>query len=109
MPTVAFTATRAENETIRHIVNRAIAMAARRHIDIDSRDAQMDICAVHSNGCPLRLNELLEADDFNFSHDVFGIFHYIDRRTGKLAHCFVPRFAVPQPGVKPAPPIDARD
>lgn len=53
----------------------------------------MDITAVHLNGCPLQLRELLGADTFNFSHDVTGISNHIDRNTGKLLDCFRPRFA----------------
>lgn len=53
----------------------------------------MDIVATHMNGCPLRLRELLEADDLNFAHDVAGIARHIDRTTGKLTNCFLPRFA----------------
>ena len=41
----------------------------------------------------LRLNELLEADDFNFSHDICGIQNNIDRTTKTFMNCFVPRFA----------------
>ena len=36
---------------------------------------------------------MLAADDFNFGHDVFGIYRHLDRTTGKLMNCFVPRFA----------------
>lgn len=53
----------------------------------------MDITAVHANGNPLKLAELLATDDFNFTHDVFGITRHIDRETGKLGGCFVPRFS----------------
>ena len=56
-------------------------------------DAMMDIEACHSNGCPLRLNELLATDDGNFGHDVFGIRRHLDRETGKLGGCFLPRFS----------------
>lgn len=41
----------------------------------------------------LRLDEFLEADDFNFSHDISGIQHHIDRNTKTFQDCFVPRFA----------------
>ena len=41
----------------------------------------------------LRLEDWLEADDFNFAHDWYGIRKHIDRRTGKMENCFVPRFA----------------
>jgi hypothetical protein len=53
----------------------------------------MDLTATHTNGCPLRLKELSESDDFNFLHDVIGINQNLDRNTGKLMNCFRPRFA----------------
>jgi hypothetical protein len=54
---------------------------------------QMDLAACHCNGCPLQLTELLDADDFNFSHDIFGIRRHLNRTTGKLDDRFLPRFA----------------
>jgi hypothetical protein len=73
-----------------------IAKRARKLGIVGSRrDIQMDIIAVHANGCPLRLDELAAADDFNFTHDVAGIRRSLDRSTGQLGDCFMPRFAVP--------------
>jgi hypothetical protein len=59
------------------------------------RDAMMDITAAHANGRPLDLAGLLAAKDGDFAHDVFGIRRHIDRNTGQLMDCFVPRFALP--------------
>ena len=55
-------------------------------------DVMMDLEAVISNGCPLKLNDLLAADDFNFFHDVCGIRDHLDRETGKLKDQFSPRY-----------------
>ena len=52
-------------------------------MDVENADRQFN----------LRLDELLEADDFEFAHDVFGIVNNIDRTTGKVGNLFVPRFA----------------
>lgn len=52
----------------------------------------MDVDACHRS-CPLKLAELLAADDFNFMHDVIGIMKHLNRMTGKLEDCFLPRFA----------------
>jgi hypothetical protein len=38
----------------------------------------------------LDLSKLLGADDFTFVHDVAGISHHMDRKTGKLGGCFSP-------------------
>jgi hypothetical protein len=56
-------------------------------------DWRMDFTAVHANGNPLRLADLLAADDFNFIHDAFGIANRLDRDTGKLTGFFSPRFS----------------
>lgn len=58
----------------------------------DAKDLNMDIMATHISGCPLRLQELLDADDGNFLHDISGIHHHLDRETGKLLDCFLPRY-----------------
>lgn len=41
----------------------------------------------------LRLEELLNADDFNFAHDIVGIVNNIDRRNPTDFNLFVPRYA----------------
>lgn len=41
----------------------------------------------------LRLEELLNADNFNFAHDIVGIVNNIDRRNPTDFNLFVPRFA----------------
>jgi hypothetical protein len=56
----------------------------------------MDLTACHANGTPLRLADLLAADDFNVAHDVGGISRHIDHDTGRLTGCFLPRFAAKQ-------------
>lgn len=59
----------------------------------DEIDLHMDLCAVHLNGCPLRLQDLLDASDFDFAHDVLGIHKNLNRHTGQLENFFLPRFA----------------
>lgn len=41
----------------------------------------------------LRLEDWLNADNFNFAHDVVGIINNIDRRNPTDFDLFVPRFA----------------
>ena len=55
-------------------------------------DIVMDITAAHMNGNKLDLEKLLIADNQNFAHDVFGIKNNLDRTTGLLENCFLPRF-----------------
>lgn len=63
----------------------------------DLMQIMMDITGCHCNACALDLARLLAADDFNFAHDVFGIMAHINRQTGELMNCFMPRFALPLP------------
>lgn len=58
-------------------------------------DYTMDVGATHTCGCPLDLQKLLDADKFNFAHDIFGINKNLDRETGELLNCFLPRCALP--------------
>ena len=94
---VSFTTTIAEGDIITSIVDRAASLAKQHTRPFDRMSCRMDICATHANGNPLRLQDLLDADDFNFAHDVFGIEHHIDRETGKMERFFSPRFSAPQP------------
>ena len=56
-------------------------------------DMIMDISKVHENN-PMKLQEWLEADDWNFTHDIVGIATFLDRETGKLMDCFLPRYSI---------------
>jgi hypothetical protein len=47
--------------------------------------------ACHCNGNPLDLQRLLEANDGDFLHDVFGIVENINRETGRIKNYFSPR------------------
>jgi len=73
--------------TIRLIVKRAVKLDP----SINMMELDMDISATHILN-PLNLDDLLLADDDNFYHDVYGISNHIDRDTGNLMDCFVPRY-----------------
>jgi len=96
---ISFETTREDAVRIGKIVARAKALAISNGAKaFDGLSLHMDLSACIANGTPLRLDELLAADDFNFSHDVFGIRRHIDRddnspTAGKLLNCFHPRFA----------------
>ena len=69
-----------------------IAMRAAGELGYPVMDADMDVSACHIV-CPLKLEELLVAGDGDFAHDVAGIKRHINRESGELGDCFVPRFA----------------
>jgi hypothetical protein len=91
---VRFDLTPAEHKLVNAIVVRACSLLS----DIDRLTLAMDITAVHANGCPLQLEEMLKGDTFDFVHDIDGIQRHIDRHTGQLKDFFEPRFAKPQGG-----------
>lgn len=89
MTTIKFARFSAADRTI---VDAIVDRAVKARIYSDRIEADMDISAVHAR-CPLRLADLLDADDFNFAHDLHGIRRHLNRQTGKLERFFLPRFA----------------
>lgn len=72
---------------IRRILDRANELK----ITANRSRLAMDIAAVHYH-TPLNIEQL--ANDFSigdFGHDIRGIQANIDRATGKLLNCFLPR------------------
>jgi len=90
---VSFHVSKEDAALIADIVARALPRLHRAGASTTMQELSMDITAVHDNGMPLRLFELAVAHDFDFMHDVAGIHANIDRRTGHLRNCFVPRCA----------------
>jgi hypothetical protein len=90
-----FRVSAAERTLILAIADRAVRLGVQgRDLDGVARsklEVVMDLSAAH-NACPLKLAELLGADDMNFAHDIGGIGRHLDRRTGELAD-FTPRYA----------------
>lgn len=83
--------TKEDHDLLVQVAERALRKLP--HID-DKRTIVMDLCACHSNGCPLDFKGLLAASMQDFSHDVYGIREHINRDTGKLEDCFLPRYAL---------------
>ncbi|RJF81096.1 hypothetical protein D3877_12795 [Azospirillum cavernae] len=74
------------------IVNRAAAACRLAGAPkLDRHDVAMSLTACHANGCPLDLEKLLAADDFNLLHDVTGIHRHISTEDAQLGGCFLPR------------------
>jgi len=71
----------------------SIAERAVDKFDFELLSIEMDILACHANGNPLLLQKLLEADEYEFTHDILGIQKHINRTTGKLEGIFSPRFS----------------
>ena len=77
--------------TISEIANRAIC--ERLNIHRDKLSLVMDIEFAHE-ACPMRLTDLLSADESNFIHDICGIQANINRETKELDNFFVPRYSI---------------
>lgn len=77
------------NEDVQTIAR--ITKRARNTLSIvDPMSLDMDISAAHIAD-PLDLDKLESFDDRNFAHDIYGIMRHIDRNTGKMNRCFLPR------------------
>lgn len=97
MKQISFETTKEDSTLIRGIVKRAADDWGASGHELDRLACSMDITACHASGCPLRLSELLEAPAYDFAHDVSGIMRHLNRKTGKLGGCFLPRFSAPEP------------
>lgn len=73
-----------------NIIQAILDREARSNRDFDRIGMSMDLQAVHETQT-LNLQRLLDSDDIDFAHDVCGISYHIDRNTGKLTRCFLPR------------------
>jgi len=93
MSEISFKVSKEEHTTIVKIVERAVKTATDAGYMADRQTTEMDLVACHANDIPLDLDGLLVANDFDFAHDIFGIQTHIDRETGKLGHCFLPRYS----------------
>lgn len=83
-------------DTIIKLIERAEKFARKYPgVRIDRLTSMLDIENANKQ-YPLDLDAMLAADDSNFVHDFFGIRTNMDRQTGLLANCFVPRFYRPE-------------
>ena len=80
---------REEKMVVAEIAKRADALGI---MMFDRMSLMMDIEAVHAE-IGLKLDELLNADDANFLHDIVGIQKNLDRESKKLQNFFLPRYA----------------
>lgn len=80
------------SEYERSIIDKIVVRATNVAPSYARLTCAMDITACHLNGMTLDLQRLADADEHDFVHDIYGIHRHIDRETGKLTNCFVPRF-----------------
>ena len=80
---------RAYYDLLQRIVNRAKTLGIGWG---DTITQMMDIDHA-ADQFKMRLQEMADADDFNFAHDFVGIQNTMNRETGRIEGLFVPRFA----------------
>lgn len=79
-------------ETFLKIVDIAKRAEEKNLLMFDRMSLIMDLECVNEE-FNLRLEDLLNADDFNFAHDIIGIQNNLNREERKMGNLFVPRFA----------------
>ena len=90
---VSFKSTKKEDILISKIAKRAkFMLKSQYNIEIDLQSTMMDLTAVNANGCPIDFERMATASIHDVIHDVMGISKNINRETGKLENCFLPRF-----------------
>jgi hypothetical protein len=77
-----------EDRLIGQIARRACQLAPAMEWDI--LGLEMDLGAAHLAD-PMDLVKLRDFDPGNLLHDISGIIAHIDRTTGKMNDCFLPR------------------
>lgn len=82
-----------QNALIRQIAQRAEQMYAQNGIDVQWEYVASELRIVYHEICELRLQELFEADEANFLHDICGIHEHLDILNGSFKDGFSPRYA----------------
>jgi hypothetical protein len=93
MNKINFATTPEDSILIAKISERAVALYSKHDVELNHANVVMDITATHMNGCPLNLEQLLIASDFDFMHDITRISNHLNRTTGKLEDSFLPKHA----------------
>lgn len=81
----------ADKETFLKIVEIAKRAESKNLLAFDRMSLIMDLECTHDE-FNLRLDELLNADEYNFAHDIVGIQNHLNRAERKMGDFFVPRY-----------------
>jgi hypothetical protein len=84
--------TKNDYKTIGKIADRAMVLYKSYGITLDRMSLLMDLEFTNEVN-PMRLDELLAADNGNFGHDISGILKHFNRRTKVLDDGFSPRYS----------------
>ena len=93
---IEFTDDKKSIELIGKIAERALKIYSECEVEREKIDIVMDLSACHVT-CPLKLKDMLEWNgQADFMHDISGIYRHLNRETGELEDCFLPRFVALQ-------------
>jgi hypothetical protein len=81
-----------EYNQLSEIAKRGFKVINQANANVKYFDLFMDIEFTHQVN-PLRLADLLAADDVDFQHDIVGIYLNFNRVTKQLDNCFSPRYS----------------
>ena len=85
--------TKEDYEAMSRVADRWNSLREKAGVDAVSKiHLVMDLDVAHTN-CPIDFEKLESFGDGDFSHDIGGIYSYVNRETGELDNCFVPRSA----------------
>lgn len=93
MKEVSFSVSLEDQRLITRCVRRACDIGLIFDEDESRISLNMDLCAAKAQGCNIDFQKMLGFDSFNFAHDIVGIRKNLNRRTGELMNCFLPRAA----------------
>ncbi len=93
MKTIQLKTTKEEYRVIGKIATRATRICKTYGIKYNLFECSMDIIITHLNAQKIKLQELSEADEGNFMHDILGIRNHLNKQTGELRDCFLPRYS----------------
>jgi hypothetical protein len=83
------------NRLIDAIAARAVTLYQRHDVKAKAEYIAAELRIVHEEIASLRLQELLDADDGNFAHDISGIHqHLVIGKPSTFKDGFYPRFAI---------------
>jgi len=74
------------------VIGKIVDRAVINEPTIDRLSLVMDLDFVNQSN-PLKLEDLLNADEGNFWHDISGINAHFNRQTKQLENSFLPRFS----------------
>jgi hypothetical protein len=79
---------------IKKIAQRAVHLYAENDTRVELQDILLDLTCCHFSAQKLRLDELLDANDADFAHDIAGINRHLDRVNYTLKDGFSPRYSL---------------